>query len=303
VTQLVASILEPLATMWDSVVHYLPNLIFLIVIGVLTWVSIRVVGLVFSEIERQTIRIAGFEPDWAPFTAKIVELLLIVAAVVFAFPYLPGSESPALRGATIFLGALGLALVDKRDLQHRRRRNSDLHRGLSYRDVIRVGNNVGEVVGKTLLVMRIRMWKNEIVSVPNSQALNQDVTNYTALAKTTGLVLHTAVTIGYDAPWRQVHGLMIAAGRKTPGVRAEPEPFVLQTSLNDYNVSYGSTFTRTSPLAFQVFTPPCTRASRTRSMRLASRSCRPPIQPCVTAMPSAYPRSTCQNPIARLVFA
>ena len=238
VAQLIAYVLQPLATMWESVVAYLPNLFFLVTIAIFTWVAIRIVGLVFLEIERQTIRLSGFDPDWAPFTAKIVDFLVIVAAVVIAFPYLPGSESPALRGMTIFLGAL-VSLSSTSAISNIVAGVIQTYTG-AFRigDVICIEDKVGEVVAKTLLVMRIRTWKNEIVSVPNSQALNHDVINYTALAKTTGLLLHTAVTIGYDAPWRQVHDLMIAAGKKTPGVLPEPEPFVLQTGLNDYNVAY-----------------------------------------------------------------
>ena len=59
-----------------------------------------------------------------------------------------------------------------------------------------------------------------------------------AAAKDGGVILHTSVTIGYDAPWRKVHGLLIAAAGRTEGVLAEPKPFVLQTALNDFYVSY-----------------------------------------------------------------
>lgn len=46
------------------------------------------------------------------------------------------------------------------------------------------------------------------------------------------------MTLGYDIPWRQVQELLIAAARATPGIRAEPPPFVWQTQLNDVHVSY-----------------------------------------------------------------
>lgn len=61
--------------------------------------------------------------------------------------------------------------------------------------------------------------------------------NYTTLA-VDGLILHTSITIGYDSPWRQVHELMIEAARRTENIEAEPGPFVLQTSLDDFYVSY-----------------------------------------------------------------
>ncbi|NJL16133.1 MAG: mechanosensitive ion channel [Nitrospira sp.] len=52
------------------------------------------------------------------------------------------------------------------------------------------------------------------------------------------LILHTSVTIGYDTPWQKVHELLIAAAKKTAHILEEPEPFVLQTSLNDFYVTY-----------------------------------------------------------------
>jgi small-conductance mechanosensitive channel len=52
------------------------------------------------------------------------------------------------------------------------------------------------------------------------------------------LILHTSVTIGYDAPWRKIHELLVDAALATPGVLHEPKPFVWQTALNDFYVTY-----------------------------------------------------------------
>ena len=46
------------------------------------------------------------------------------------------------------------------------------------------------------------------------------------------------VTIGYNAPWRQVHAMLIRAADRTPGLRKEPKPFVLQSALADFYVEY-----------------------------------------------------------------
>jgi hypothetical protein len=52
------------------------------------------------------------------------------------------------------------------------------------------------------------------------------------------VIFHTTVTIGYNAPWRQVHELLISAALATEGVLPEPAPFVVQTALNDFYVAY-----------------------------------------------------------------
>ncbi len=42
-----------------------------------------------------------------------------------------------------------------------------------------------------------------------------------------GVLTPTSVTIGYDAPWRQVHALLLLAAERTPSVLREPVPAVL----------------------------------------------------------------------------
>jgi small-conductance mechanosensitive channel len=105
-------------------------------------------------------------------------------------------------------------------------------------EIVKIQETVGVVVGHGLLVTRIRTWKNMEVTIPNANVLGAQVINYSVQAKTGNLILPTSVTIGYDAPWRQVHALLLMAADKTEDVLKEPKPFVLQSSLGDFYVSY-----------------------------------------------------------------
>jgi small-conductance mechanosensitive channel len=115
---------------------------------------------------------------------------------------------------------------------------------LTYRRAFKVGDRVkiaevvGDVVNMRLQVTHLRTIKNEEITIPNSTIVNSSVINYSTLAKDQGLILHTNVTIGYDAPWRQVHALLLLAAERTPGLLHDPKPFVFQTSLDDYYVTY-----------------------------------------------------------------
>jgi small-conductance mechanosensitive channel len=236
--RIVGYAVSPLAVLWGKLIEYLPNLFFIIVIGLVTWGLIKLARLVFTEIASGTLRISGFEPDWAMFTYKIAAFLLMVGGTVIAFPYMPGSESPAFRGVSLFLGVL-FSLASSSAI-------SNVIAGviLTYtgafrlNDRVKIADVVGDVTERTLLVTRLKTIKNEEVSIPNSVVLNGQVTNYTILARETGLILHTTVTIGYDVPWRQVHQLLIQAALNSADVLVQPAPFVLQTSLNDYHISY-----------------------------------------------------------------
>jgi small-conductance mechanosensitive channel len=99
---------------------------------------------------------------------------------------------------------------------------------------IRIGEVMGAVEEIKLMVTRIRTPKNEIVIIPNSNILNTNVVNYSALARQQGLVLHTEVGIGYETPWRQVEAMLLQAASRTEGIKSDPKPFVLQRALGDF---------------------------------------------------------------------
>lgn len=217
---------------------YLPNLAVLAAIGLLTYGTIGLARAFAQAIGTEALSVRGFCADWASPTYNLLKTLLIILALVVAFPYLPGGDSQALKGASIFVGVLvslgsGSAMgnvISGVILTYMR--------PFAAGDRVRIAETEGDVVEKTLPVTRIRTIKNVDVIVPNSAILGTHITNYSANARHHGLIVHTTITVGYDAPWRTVHQLLINAARSTRGLLATPEPFVLQTSLNDFHVSY-----------------------------------------------------------------
>jgi small-conductance mechanosensitive channel len=106
-------------------------------------------------------------------------------------------------------------------------------------DVIKVGEALGVVLERRLYITRIQTPKNHIITIPNSTILAGHVTNFSQVVREgNGLILHTSNTIGYDAPWETVHALLIEAARASKHILPNPVPFVLQTALNDFYVTY-----------------------------------------------------------------
>jgi small-conductance mechanosensitive channel len=236
--QLVGYLLTPVRVVGGAFLGYLPKLLFVIVICAVIYVAIRLVGLFFREIQQGRIVFSSFPSEWADPTNKIARVLLIAFGLVVAFPYLPASDSPAFAGVSVFMGVL-VSLASSSAL-------SNMIAGLvlTYTRAFRLGDRIqlgeafGDVVETSLLATHIRTIKNEEVTIPNSIALGTAVTNYTRTGANRGLILHTTVTIGYDTPWRKVHELLTEAALATPGVLQEPRPFVWQTALNDFYVTY-----------------------------------------------------------------
>ena len=235
---LIRFIINPLESLWLGFVAALPNLIFLGILWIVTSYLLKFLRVIFRAIEQKRIQLEGFEPEWATPTYKIVRFLVIAFAVVVAYPYIPGSDSLAFKGVSVFVGVL-LSLGSSSYIANLLAGLSMTYRG-TFRegDRIRVGETIGIVEELKVMITRVRTPKNEIVIIPNSKILNTDVINYSQLAKTRGLLLHTTVSIGYDTPWRQVEAMLIEAARSTPGLNQEPQPFVLQTSLSDFAADY-----------------------------------------------------------------
>ncbi len=229
---------EAFAAGLRRVIAYLPDLAVALILLAGTWYLIRFLHFLARRIEKGELTVPGFHPDFAWPTARILSFLLVMGALVAIFPYLPGGDSPALRGVSIFIGVLvsfgsgsamgnliaGILLTYMRPFQ--------------IGDRVKLADNIGDIVEQSLLVTRIRTIKNVEIVVPNSLILNAHILNYSAEAKGRGLILNTSITIGYDAPWRKVQQLLIEAALATDGILAEPNPFVFQTALNDFNVSY-----------------------------------------------------------------
>jgi small-conductance mechanosensitive channel len=228
----------PLRAMGRGAVAAVPDLVFLVVLAVVTRYALKLIRLFFDGVGAGTIRLRGFDAEWAQPTYRLVRLLVIAFALVVAYPYVPGSGTEAFKGISIFVGvvlSLGSSslignLIAGYTMTYRR--------AFRLGDRVRIGEHVGDVEQVRLLVTHLRTPKNEEVVVPNSTILGSEVVNYSSLARERGLILHTTVGIGYETPWRQVEALLLEAARRTPGLLHEPPPFVLQKALGDFAVTY-----------------------------------------------------------------
>jgi small-conductance mechanosensitive channel len=224
----------------NGVVDYLPNLFIIALILVIAYYSIRFARIFFKAIQTKAIAIPGFYAEWAIPTLNITIFFIVGLSAVLIFPYLPASSSQSFQGVSIFIGALftfgstsiignvvsGIVLIYTRAFQ--------------LGDIIQVNGQRGKVIKKGMLTTQILTPDNEVITIPNGSLLVTDITNFSAAIRDRQqpLLLKTTVTLGYDLPWRKVHETLISAAKATEGILTDPEPFVLQTSLDDFYVSY-----------------------------------------------------------------
>ena len=228
----------PIRQILKGIVDYIPNLFTIVVIWLAIKYMIRLIRYLAREVEAERLKINGFYPDWAMPTYHIVRFLLYAFMIAMIYPYLPGANSGVFQGISVFVGlivSLGSSTVIANIIAGL---VITYMRPYKLGDRIKLNDTTGNVVEKTPLVTRIRTPKNELITIPNSFIMSSHTVNYSSSAREYGLIIHSEVTIGYDAPWRKVHQLLIDAALNTPGVIDDPCPFVLETSLSDWYPVY-----------------------------------------------------------------
>jgi small-conductance mechanosensitive channel len=220
-----------------AVVDALPNVITILAIVAVIRLLTRLVTKIFEAVEQGRLTLPGVYPDTAPPTRRIAVALLWLCALIVSYPYLPGSQTDVFKGVSVFVGLI--VSLGSSGLMNQAMSGLTVtySRSLRCGEFVRVGNIEGTVTSVGTLATKIKSPRNEEITIPNAIVASEATTNFSRNVAE-GPYSSTSVTIGYDTPWRQVHALLLLAARKTPGVRTEPPPVILQAGLQDWYVQY-----------------------------------------------------------------
>lgn len=216
----------------------LPNLFALLVIWVIVSFILRTLKHIFTQIGEGKVRIKGFYQDWADTTYGLIRMVVIVFAAVVAFPYIPGSSSPAFKGISIFMGVLVSLGSSSAVGNIFGSLMLTYMRAFAPGDFVEINGMRGTVMARRTFTTRLKTPTNEIISIPNAAVSSNPIINFSRMTKSVGVNIGTAVTIGYDVPWRTVHDLLLKSAEGVPDVMDDPAPTILQLALDDFYVKY-----------------------------------------------------------------
>ncbi|HBQ5783156.1 TPA: mechanosensitive ion channel [Klebsiella pneumoniae subsp. pneumoniae] len=221
-----------------SIVASLPGLMIVVLIFLLTWLIIRLVKVVLDQVAAGRIQIPGIHPETVSATRRLISVVIWLFALSAAYPFLPGANSLAFKGISVFFGLM-LTLGSTGVMTHAMSGLVLIYsRALRKGDWIRLADNEGQVSEIGVLATKILTRENYIVTVPNAVVVSGKIINLSAESVDGGVNLTTSVTIGYDTPWRQVHALLELAARRTPGIDQQIAPVVRKLGLLDWYTSY-----------------------------------------------------------------
>ena len=222
----------------EKIVDSIPDLFTAGLILLITRFFVRISNTFFLAAERGTVDMPWLSQEIAQPTRRIAATMLWLGGIVVAYPYLPGSDSEAFKGASVFIGlviSLGSSSVVNQMMSGL---TITYSRSLRRGDFVRIGETEGTVLSVGPLSAKIKTSRGEEVTIPNAVVVSHVTTNYSRFDKTEGVFFGTAITIGYDVPWRQVRALLLLAAERTEGVRSQPTPKVRQVALHDSYVEY-----------------------------------------------------------------
>ncbi|MDO6385976.1 mechanosensitive ion channel family protein [Uliginosibacterium sp. 31-12] len=225
-------------TLSQGILRAIPDLVIAACMFLIAHAVVRILRPFFDRIAAGSDSYSWLDAETVRPTRNIVTGIIWIFALVMAYPYLPGSNSEAFKGVSVLLGlmislgassvvgqaASGLILMYTRTLR----------RG----EYVRIGEHEGTIVEMGIFNTRLRTGRGSEITLPNSLIVGHSTTNYSRTVKGTGFVIDTAVTIGYDTPWRQVEAMLIEAATRTNGILTEPRPAVFQTALSDFYPEY-----------------------------------------------------------------
>ena len=230
-------IFEQFSVTGEGILNSIPGLFMVLVILLLTRFVARIVQLLFQGIEAGRLSLPWIYPETAQPTRKLFTLGIWLFGIALAYPHLPGSNSEAFRGLSVFVGlvvSLGSSGLVNQVMSGFTLTYS---RALRQGDFVQVADTIGTVEGLGTLSTKIKTARGEDVTIPNAVMVSNTVTNYTRFADE-GVFVPTTISIGYDVPWRQVQALLLLAASRTPGVRGKPAPVVRQPTLAESYVQY-----------------------------------------------------------------
>lgn len=234
-----AWLIDLLGEFSHAILHAVPGLFTVAVIFILTKFVADLVHRFFKRVEAGWLRVHWLEAETARATRRLVTVLLWLFALTVAYPYIPGSQTDAFKGIGVLAGLMlslgasgfvnqvmsGFVIIYSRSIRTG--------------EFVAVDATQGTVSEIGMLATKLVTATREEVIIPNAVLVTSSLTNFSRHADAAhGSIVGSTVTIGYDAPWRQVQAMLLLAAERTDTVRRQPEPRVIQRSLDDFYVQY-----------------------------------------------------------------
>lgn len=230
------SMLGTLSGIGLAMLHALPSLFTVLVILAIARLVTLLLEPWFAAIESGVVTTRWVHAETATTTRRLVNAGVWLFAAAMAFPYVPGSDTDAFRGISVAVGLM--VTLGSSGLVNQVMSGFVLtySRAIRLGDFVRIGEVEGNITHIGMLSTKVRTLRSEEITIPNAVVISQTTTDYSRFEAE--VLTPAAIMLGYNVPWRQAHALLLLAAERTPGIRQDPKPRVLQLALEDMRIQY-----------------------------------------------------------------
>ncbi len=178
----------------------------------------------------RTARYLGNERMCPRQIAMLVLMLVALVVMVLALPISEGSRNRLL--AIIGLLISGIVAFSSTNIVANLMAGVLLHLTKPFRtgDFIRIGDHFGRVAERGLFDTEVQSESRELIAIPNTYLVSHPVTTI----RTSGTIISTTLSLGYDVHHSQVEPLLLQAAEES----GLSEPFVHILELGNYAITY-----------------------------------------------------------------
>lgn len=216
-----------------------PSILIAILVALLiVFLADRFVDSIFEDVKKRTTKFSARVLDEFKSVARYTVWLIGATILLFVLLDVLLSEERLIIFAVGFLASMIVLAIIVFDPARNALTGITLMRAdpFDVGDRVKIGSDlVCDVVAMSLTLTQVRTLRGEVVSIPNTQMLQQPILNFSR-SKPTAIVVEVAV--GFDVGHERVHGLLIQAARETEGIVANPAPEAFGKELEGDAIHY-----------------------------------------------------------------
>ena len=89
-----------------SILAALPGILIVLIIFLITAFILKLLKVVLNQAEAGRIQLPGIHPETVGATRKLISVVIWLFALSAAYPFLPGANSLAFKGISVFFGLM-----------------------------------------------------------------------------------------------------------------------------------------------------------------------------------------------------
>lgn len=221
--------ISPLERIVEQMLVFIPKFIVAVIVFLIALIVAR---LAFRVIRKALVN-RKVDAELVLLFSRLTQVGIIVLGLIWSLQIVDFDVTGFVAGLGIIGFTVGFALKDIAE-------NFVagvlllLHQPFDIGDAVDAGGFAGTVTNIEIRTTTIRTWDGLQVIVPNAQVYSKPITNYSNIDQRR---ISIDVGVGYESDLDRVDQIMLDVAHTLPGIKTDPEPFVVFKEFGDSSIN------------------------------------------------------------------